>query len=210
MAPPVPPRVRAGILGLLTGVAVASALGTALAPYLLVKSPLVLVALSPAAHHVALAAASVEPELLISVGTLRRGLTSLASYGLGYLYGVAALEWLEQRSARLGRLVRWLERMYQRFGVLLLVVAPVPTVAVLAGQARSRLVGFLGFTLLGLALWVSIAVFLGDALAQVTDLLTAFLGEYLLESTLVCVVVVALQQAVALLVRRRRQTGAAG
>ncbi len=33
----------------------------ALSPYLLVKNPLLLVMISPAAHHVALAAASTEP-----------------------------------------------------------------------------------------------------------------------------------------------------
>lgn len=199
-----PPRLRAAIVGLFVGVTLASLLGTALAPYLLVKSPLLLVALSPAAHHVAMAAATVEPVPLIAVATLRRVLTGLGAYGLGYLYGHAAVAWLEQRHPRLAQLVRFVERLFARVGVALLVVAPAPTIAVLAGAARSRLSLFLLALTLGHALWNTVTQYLGDAFARRTDLLTAFLDEHLLESTLVCVAVVALQQGVMRVLRRRR------
>ncbi len=207
---PAPPRLRAAILGLLSVVTVAGLLGTALGPYLLVKSPLALVVLSPAAHHVALAAATVEPVPLIAVATLRRVLTGLAAYGLGYLYGRAALAWLEQRYPRLARFVGLVERLFARFGVALLVVAPAPTIAVLAGSARSRLLGFLLALTLGHALWNTVTQLLGDAFARSTDILTAFLGENLLESTLVCVAVVALQQGVTRLMRCKRAPLAPG
>lgn len=186
----------------------ASLLGTAFAPYLLVKSPVLLVALSPAAHHVALAAATVEPWLLISVATLRRVLMGLSAYGLGYLYGLAALAWLEQRHPRLAQFVRFVERLYARFGVALLVVAPAPTIAVLAGAARSRLPYFLLALTAGHVLWNTLTQHIGDAFARRTDLLTAFLDEHLLESTLVCLAVVALQQGVSRLLRRRRARAA--
>ncbi|HEY6078152.1 MAG TPA: VTT domain-containing protein [Polyangiaceae bacterium] len=205
MAEPVPPRLSTAIWGLFVAVTLASLLGTSLAPYLLVKSPLLLVALSPAAHHVALAAASVEPVPLIVVATLRRVLSGLGAYGLGYLYGRAAIEWVEQRHPRLARLVRFVERLFARFGVALLIVAPVPTVAVLAGAARSRLSVFLLALGLGHALWNTLTQYLGDSFARRTELLTAFLGEHLLESTLVCVAIVVLQQAVARLLRRKPQ-----
>lgn len=197
-------------MGLLSAVTVASLLGTALAPYLLVKSPLALVALSPAAHHVALAAASTEQVPLIVVATLRRVLTGLAAYGLGYLYGRASLEWLEQRYVRLGRLVRFVERLYDRFGVSLLVVAPAPTIAVFAGAKRTHVVAFLAALTVGHALWNTLVQYLGDASARTTDLLTAFLGEHLLESTLVCVAVVVLQQAFSRLRRRKTQPAPLG
>lgn len=193
---------------LFVALTVASLLGTAFAPYLLVKSPVVLVALSPAAHHVALAAATVEPWLLISVATLRRVLMGLSAYGLGYLYGHAALAWLEQRHPRLAQLVRFVERLYARFGVALLVVAPAPTVAVLAGAARSQLAYFLLALTAGHVLWNTLTQHIGDAFARRTDLLTAFLDEHLLESTLVCLAAVALQQGVSRLWRRRRARAA--
>lgn len=208
MSASTPPRLRAAIWGLLTAVSVASLLGTALGPYLLVKSPLGLVILSPAAHHIALAAATVDPVLLVVVATLRRVLTGLSAYGLGYLYGKTALEWLEQRYERLARLLRWVEGLYARFGPWLLVVAPAPTVVVLAGAARSHLGGVLLALFAGHALWNALVQALGGAFAQTTDLVTAFFGEYLLESTLVCVAVVALQQGASLLRRRSRRAKA--
>ncbi|MES1186489.1 MAG: hypothetical protein ABUL60_21940 [Myxococcales bacterium] len=205
MPEPVPPRLRAAIVGLFVAVTLASLLGTALAPYLLVKSPLGLVALSPAAHHVAMAAATVAPLPLIVVATVRRVLTGLGAYGLGYLYGNAAIIWLEQRHPRLARLVRWVERVFARVGVALLAVAPAPTIAVLAGAARSGLVRFLAALTVGHALWNTVTFYLGDTFARRTDLLTAYLDEHLLESTLVCVAIVVLQQAITRLLRRRRQ-----
>lgn len=191
-------------MGLFVAVTVGSLLGTALAPYLLVKNPLLLVALSPAAHHVAMAAASVPPVPLIVVATVRRVLTGLGAYGLGYLYGRAAVAWLEQRHPRLAQVVLLVERLFARVGVLLLVVAPAPTIAVLAGAARSRLGFFLAALTVGHAIWNTITQYLGDTFARRTDLLTAYLDEHLLESTLVCVSVVVLQQGVTRLLRRRR------
>ncbi len=199
---PVPPRVRSAVWGLVTLVTVASLLGTALSPYLLVKSPLLLVAISAAAHHVALAAASVEPVPLIIVATLRRVLTGLSAYGLGYLYGGLAIAWVEQRHARLAELLRLLERLFSRFGVALLILAPAPTLAVFAGAARSRISLFLAALTLGHLLWNTLTQLLGDVLAHRTDMLTAFLGEHLLESTAVCVALVVLQQVVSRLRRR--------
>lgn len=204
-----PRRVQVALFALISATAVASLIGTALAPYLLVKNPLLLVAISPASHHVALAAASVEPLPLVTVATVRRVMTALGAYGLGYLYGRGALAWLEQRHARLARFVGWVERLFTRWGVWLLVPAPTATVALLAGAARSRLVSFLIAITLGQALWNGITVYVGDAVSARTELFLGYLGEHLLESTLVCVALVTLQQALARWLRRRRQTALA-
>jgi membrane protein DedA with SNARE-associated domain len=200
---PVPPRLRAAIWGLFTAVTVASLLGTALSPYLLVKNPLLLVAISAAAHHVALAAATVDQVPLIIVATLRRVLTGLSAYGLGYLYGGLAIQWIEQRHARAARLVRFFERLFARFGVALLVIAPAPTLALFAGAARSRLSLFVLALTVGHLFWNTATQYLGDAFAQRTDLLTNFLGEHLLESTLACVALVVVQQAIGRWRRKR-------
>ncbi|HKY39411.1 MAG TPA: VTT domain-containing protein [Polyangiaceae bacterium] len=197
-------RLRTPVFWLLGVLTACSLLGTALAPYLLVKSPLLLVAVSPAAHHVALAAATVDPIPLISVAALRRTLTGIGAYGLGLLYGRAALGWLDERYPRLARLVNWVERLFKRWGVGILVLAPAPTVALFAGATRAHFALFLLALLLGHALWNSVTYFVGDALAIWTDLLTSFIGEHLLESTLVCIALVTLQQAMSRLFRRRR------
>ncbi len=197
-------RLRNAVLGALAVLTGASIAGAALSPYLLVKSPLLLVAVSAAAHHVALAAASVEPLPLIVVATLRRTLTGLSAFGLGYVYGPAALGWLSARYPRLAGLARWLERSLARFGAPLLVVLPVPTVALLAGAARRRLPLVIGCLLVGHALWSTLVISLGEGLASWTHLLTAFLRAHLLESTLVCASLVLVAQVGLRLVKRRR------
>lgn len=197
-------RLRQGVFALLTVLTVASLVGTAVAPYLLVKNPLLLVLVSPAAHHVALAAASVDAAPLIAVATARRVLTGLGAFGLGYLYGRAALGWLEQRYPRLWRLVSWLERTFARWGLALVVLAPAPTVALLAGAARGPLLRFLLALSVGHLIWNSVTYYVGDAFAVWTDLLTSFIGENLLESTLACAAAVAVQQALSRLAARRR------
>jgi membrane protein DedA with SNARE-associated domain len=143
---------------------------------------------------------------LIVVATVRRVLTGLGAYGLGYLYGGAAIAWVEQRHPRLAQVVRFVERLFARGGVALLAVAPAPTIAVLAGAARSRLTHFLLALTVGHALWNTVTFHLGDTFAHRTDLLTAYLDEHLLESTLACVAVVVLHQAGTRLLRRKRQT----
>lgn len=198
------PRLRSFVLTLLGVVTLLSLIGTTLAPYLLVKSPLLLVALSPAAHHVALAAASVAPLPLIAVATLRRAFTGAAAYGLGYVYGAAAQSYLLERSPRLAQLLAFVERQLRRFGVGLLVLAPLPTLALLVGVGRGRVAPFVCSLLAGLALWTTATYYLGDALSHWTDLLTASLDENLLEATLICVAAVALQQTIAYLLRRRK------
>jgi membrane protein DedA with SNARE-associated domain len=207
LAEPVPPRLRAAILTLLTAVTVASTIGTALSPYLLLKSPLLLVTFSAAAHHVALAAATEDPAILITVATLRRTLTALAAFGLGALYGGAAVTWLEQRYPRLARWVRLLEKAFSRWAVPVVVLAPVPTVAVLAGAARMRLTVFVPLVLVSLGFWTAVTYGIGDALSHWTELLIAFLRERLLESTLVCMALVALQQGYVQLSRLRTRAG---
>jgi membrane protein YqaA with SNARE-associated domain len=205
LSPQAQERVRSAVFGLLIVTTAASLLGTALSPYLLVKSPLLLVAMSPAAHHVALAAASVEPLPLIAVASLRRVLTGLGAYGLGYFYGRSAIGWLEERYPRLAGLITRIERLLARFGVWVLVIAPAPVVAVLAGAARPRVVPFTLALALGHLAWNTATYFLGEAFARWTDLLTGYMGENLLESTLVCIGLLLLQQAIAALLRRRRQ-----
>lgn len=197
------------MLALAAVLTVAGFVGTALSPYLLVKNPLLLVAISPAPHHVALAAATVDPLPLVVVATLRRLLLGLCAYGLGYIYGHASFEWLRKRYPRVGRFLGLVERLFARGGLALLVVAPAQTLVLLAGASRSRLVPFMIALSAGNALWTTLTYYLGDALSVWTDQLIAFLADHLVESTAVCVLAVLLQQVTVRLVRRSRRTAAA-
>ena len=201
---PVPTRlVRACwlILGVLT---VASITGTAFSPLLLVKSPLLLVTLSPDGRHVALVAGRVDPWLLMSVTVLRRSLYSLAVFGLGSAYGDAAVSWIEARAQGVGKALRALERLFARAGALLLLALPFLTVCVLAGAARTRVFVFLPALVAGHCIWVVGTVWLGTRFAAEAQVVVDFFAERLFESTAVCVALMAAYQ----FFTRRKRAGA--
>jgi len=191
-------RASWALLGVLT---VASVVGTAISPLLLVKAPLLLVMLSPDGRHVALVAGRVDPWLLMGVTVVRRALYSVGVYGLGAAYGDLAVTWVEARARSLGKALRALERLFTRVGALLLLALPFLTVCILAGAARTRVLVFLPALLVGHCLWVVTTVWLGTRFAAQTQLVVDFFAERLFESTLVCLGLVAAYQ---LLTRRRR------
>jgi len=186
-------RASWAILGVLTA---ASVLGTALSPLLLVKAPLLLVALAPDGRHVALAAGRVGPLQLLSVTVARRALFSVGVYGLGAAYGDLAVTWIESRARRLGKGLRALERVFARVGAVLLLALPFLTVCILAGAARTRLVVFLPTLIVGHCIWVIGAVWLGTRFAVEAQSVVDFFAERLFESTAVCVALMAVYQLV--------------
>ncbi len=196
----IPARLVRASWALLAVLTVASVVGTAVSPLLLVKAPLLLVTLSPDGRHVALVAGRVDPFLLMGVTVVRRALYSIGVYALGMAYGDVALIWIEARARRLGKALRTLERVFARVGALLLLALPFLTVCVLAGAARTRVLVFLPALVVGHCLWVITTVWLGTRFAAEAQAVVDFFAERLFESTLVCVALVAAYQ---LLTRRR-------
>ncbi len=181
---------------------VASVVGSATSPLLLVKAPLLLVALAPDGRHVALVAGSADPWLLVGLAVVRRALFSVAVFGLGAAYGDRAVDWIEVRARGLGKALRALERLFQRVGAALLIAAPFLSLCVLAGAARTRLLAFLPALVLGHCLWAGTTVWLGTRIAAQTQMVTEFFAERLVESSLACVALVVGHQ---LVTRRRRK-----
>lgn len=180
-------RLAVGLVGTLV---VTGLLGTVFAPVLLLRAPVLLVALAPDARHVALAVANTDPVLIFGVTVMRRWLFSIGMFGLGARYGDGTVSWLEQRSPRWGGLVRLLERWVGRFEALLAIALPTATVCVLVGASHVRFVRFAFAVLLGHVLWVGTTVWLGRQFAGFTRELLELLSSYGLEATLLCLAVV--------------------
>jgi membrane protein DedA with SNARE-associated domain len=198
----VPARLVRVSWGLLATLTVASLVGTAFAPLLLVKAPLLLVVLAPDGRHLALVAGRVDPFLLMGVTVVRRTLYSVGVFGLGAAYGDLAVNWIEARARGLGKALRTLERVFARVGALLLLALPFLSVCVLAGAARTRVRVFLPTLVVGHSLWVGTTVWLGTRFAAQTQAVVDFISERLLQTTVVCFVLVAGYQ---LLTRRRKR-----
>lgn len=199
-----PPRVRRAVLAMLGLLTLANLLGTAFAPYLLAKAPWVLVLLAPEGRHVILATPILSPVPLIAVSALRRLLGLGVSYGIGAIYGDAAVRWIEQRYPRFGAFIRFLERQFVRFGAALLIVAPLHSMSILAGAGGTKLLTFLVAALAGQVVLLTGTYLFGNALSAWTEPLLEFISENVIATTLACVALVALQQIVSRLRGRRR------
>ena len=181
-----------------------SVLGSATSPLLLVKAPLLLVALAPDGRHVALVAGTSDPLWLICLAVVRRTLFSVGVFGLGAAYGERAVHWIEARSRGLGKALRALERLFARVGAALLIVAPFLSLCILAGAARTRFLAFLPALVVGHSLWAGLTIWLGTRIAAHTQVVTEFFAERLVESTLVCVALVLAHQLFSFTRRKRK------
>ncbi len=191
-APDVPARVRRLVLALAAITAGTGALGTALSPYLLVEHPLVLIGLNPDSRHLVLVANRVELWQALLVGAARRGTNFIATFGLAAVYGHMLVTWLEKKRPWVQRVVRFVERLYAKLGVWLVVLLPVYWVAALAGAARLRLRVFVLATIPGQFAFVWGTLRFGEAIEQFTDPLIDWIAAHLVETTIACATAVVL------------------
>lgn len=198
-----PPRLVRVVVAAVAITSGLNTLGAAFSPYLLLHSPLLLVALSPEVRHVVLVAGRVDLGLLIALATARRVLSMMATYGLGAVYGPVAVRWLERRYPRVGALIRWLERALARVGAPLLVLLPGYTVSALAGAARLPWRKVLAGSLVGQIWQMGMYALVGEAIMGWTEPILGWLKAHLWESTAVCVGAVLIQQGISWLRRRR-------
>ena len=203
---PVPdgsPQIRRITIAAVAIITLLGTIGSALSPWLLVRMPLALVALSPDVRHIVLVAANAEFLPVLAISEPRRVAGLFAMYGLGWCYGPMALVYFEQKAPRLGGALRWAERLFERFGALLLVVFPAYTFGAFAGAARTPLRIFVPAMLLGQAIYISTSYYFGGVIRQWTVPFVGFLREHLVVSTLICVALVAGSQLWSRLKRRR-------
>jgi membrane protein DedA with SNARE-associated domain len=180
--------------------------GVAFAPALLTYSPLLLIAMSPIPRHLVLAAPLTDPIAFVAIATLRRVIACTMYYFLGQTFGESGLEWLSKRYPKARRLVRWIDRLFQRVGALVLVVAPSPPMSALAGNAGLPLWQFVPAVAIGQAIWCSLTYWLGDFLGEWTMPFIAWLRTHVVSTTIACAIAVVLFQ----LARRYWQRKRAG
>lgn len=213
-APPAPEAVSPALVRitlLLAAIASgANALGTALSPWLLVNTPLLLVGLSPDLRHLLLVAGHVDPALLTLVAVVRRVISMVSTWSLAYVYGFTVVRWMERRYPRLGAMMRWIESFYGRVGPVVLVLIPGYTVSALAGAARTGWRIFLPATILGQVIWVLASVWIGESIAAWTAPILSFFEAHVVEATVIAATLVGGQQLWSRLKKRRSTEDAQG
>lgn len=200
--PPLSPALRRLAVAWVSVHTAIALTGTALSPYLAVNHPLLLVLMAPDLQFVLLAAPQLDPALLLAAGTARRATVQVAMYAIGALWGFIAIRWAGRRSPRAARLIGWMESLFGRLGLPLLVVVPAYAMGVLAGASRTPFWAFLAATTVGQLLATWLTAFAGDQLGEWIQRVLAWLGEHVLAATVVAVLLVLAQQ---LYSRRSRQ-----
>lgn len=180
------------VLGILGG---GSLLGVAGSLYLTAHHPLLLIALSPLGRHLILVAPRVDPVPFVLVALARRLIFYLACFHLGRALGPSAIVWLEERSSSAGRLVRWLERLFQRASRLVVIAFPSPAVSTIAGSAGMRQAVFVPLVSLGSLARLLILLRFADWLSAPIEMLLELIDQYWLPGTVVLVLGIIVYQS---------------
>lgn len=207
--PPVSPGVRRLVLvaGIITTVLAIG--GTALVPYLLVEHKLLLLVTSSDVRNVLLVASDLDLATVLAIGLPRRAFGMATSYGVGVVYGRAILSWSSKRVRGIGAFMKWFERVFARFGPLVVLIWPSYVASAMAGISRMRALYYVPAMLVAQAGFVIMAYTVGEAASEWVDKLVTTLKPYVLEATLVSASLVAVYQVVAYLRRRRKRARAA-
>lgn len=206
---PVGARARRLLLALVLATTVASALGSAFLPYLAAEQPLVLLASASDARNVVLATPRVSLPLLLLVAVPRRAIGMVATYGLGLLFGRAALAWSARRFPRVSAFFDRVVALFARFERASLVLWPTYTTSGLAGVRAMPWARYLPFMVVGQTLYVLTWAKVGVALSSWTERAIRAVSPYLVETTVASVALVGLYQGISYL-RRRREADATG
>ncbi|MDP9020090.1 MAG: hypothetical protein M3N25_04690 [Actinomycetota bacterium] len=178
-------------------VATAAVIGNALAPTLLVRHPLLLLALNATTRHLVLTSTSVDLVPYVVVGLGRRLLEDPLLFLLGRWYGDDAIAWLDGKVGG-GTYLRAVQRSFHRVGWLLVALAPGGVVCVLAGVSRMRTAVFLALNVAGTLVTIALLRRFGDAFAGPIEVLLAFSADNVVALTAVSVLL-----TVVWLLRRR-------
>ncbi|MGH9027138.1 MAG: DedA family protein [Acidimicrobiia bacterium] len=140
---------------------IASRVGEAISPTLLVNSPLLLVFLAPALRFVVLAAPQVDFVPFFMVVVLRLLLTDPLFFIFGYRYGEAGIRWVERKSGAPGAL-SWIERWFRRAAYPLVALMPSSLICALSGASGLSVPVFIVLNVTGTVVRVALIWWLGD------------------------------------------------
>lgn len=149
---PAAQRRRIPLPILLTPIVVLAVLGTVadiIGPGLINERPLLQMFLNPRNRYLLLASPQVGALAFLVVGFVRLVLTDPLFYLLGVQYGDAALRWGERKLGDDVGFIRTAERLFARFGSVIILIAPSGYLCLLAGATGMRPRRFIALNVTG-------------------------------------------------------------
>ncbi len=152
--------------------------GDALWASLVDRSPLALIALNSKPRYLLLTVNELEPWVYYPFATFRLLCHQAARVAGGRLVRPPAMHWAEQRSERGGRVVRWMERHFGRFGGLIIFITSNNVVCLLAGSSGFPLGWFMVLAVVGTLLRLYLIDLLGEAFTRPIDQFIGWVGDH--------------------------------
>lgn len=170
---------------------VAGWVGDALAPDLVNRNPLLLIAMSPRNRNLILTTNSIETVPYYLVGTLRLVLSDPANYLIGFWFGDRMLAWIKRRSKTYGPMVDSGADGFKRYAPVVIFAFPNNIICMLSGATgvRFRLFALLNVT--GTVVQLYLVRRAGDAFQSPIQRVLDWIGQYRIPLLVVSVLAVA-------------------
>ena len=152
--------------------------GDALWASLVDHHPLTLIALNAKPRYLLLTVNDIQTWMFYLFATARLVCTKPLVWLVGAWYGPRAMVWAEGRSERGGRMIRWMERHFARFGWAIVLVTSNNIVSLLAGSAGMHLGLYILLATVGTLVRLWLLDLIGEALTKPIDSIIAFVGHH--------------------------------
>lgn len=167
--PPPPRWVRNVVIGLIGSAIVLGWIGDMFWGSLVDRHPLGLILLNAKPRYLLLTSNELDPVSYYVVGTLRLVWTKPLVWLIGAWYGERAIRWAERRWDARGRVLRPAQRIFGRWGWIVVVVTSSNVVCLLAGASGMPLALFIALAALGTVIRLVIIRAVGNVLEQPID-----------------------------------------
>jgi membrane protein DedA with SNARE-associated domain len=155
-----------------------SNIGNALAPELVDKHPLVLLALNSQNRNLLLTTNNLDAWSYYLVGTARLLVSDPLFFLVGLWYGDTALTWMERRTKTFGTTLRQWEKGFRRAAYPLVFFAPNQWICLFAGAAGMEISGFFAANLAGTVARLYLIRRLGDTFEAPIDDVLGWIGDH--------------------------------
>ena len=167
--PPPPRWVRNLVVGLIGSAIVLGWIGDMVWGSLVDRHPLGLILLNAKPRYLLLTSNELDPVSYYVVGTLRLVWTKPLVWLIGAWYGERAIRWAERRWDGRGRVLRPAQRIFGRWGWIVVLVTSSNVICLLAGASGMPLLLFIVLAVLGTIVRLVVIRIAGDVLEQPID-----------------------------------------
>jgi membrane protein DedA with SNARE-associated domain len=170
---------------------IASNVGDALAPSLVDRHPLLLIALNARNRNLVLVTNQVDALPYYVIGSIRLIISDPLFYLLGYLYGDAAIRWMERKAPTYGNLARRAERFFAVAAYPLVFIAPNNYICLFAGAAGMPIAAFAILNVSGTLVRLWLIRIVGDIFDSPIQTILDFIKDYRVPLLAITVAIVA-------------------